>query len=441
MKPNAVFSNLITGNGNSDGQSNISLPAPSPINVRSNESNRAIQNLNSRFAVDETKREKTPADFLRQILIEQPIGSSNAKPEPLEMKLDKPPQKLTAADYNRAAWRAVFKKAGYGILTDGEIQQAVGAMRDNKLKAEFEGFNINNLRRYDAQPGPMFLDVDKGTIESAKRAGQAVLQYQEDKAKQSDANQEKAQNEVNQMFADQGRVLWNSTVNIAEGIVNTTIDAALTNSTNPLPLLNPNRPQVDFSSAKSDYRSEMMRRDLHGKLDGDGIKAGQFIEIGVTIAAPLIIGKVTAPTQLTELNLVSTEKPPIGLFSSKSLEGIEKATPKLISAIEKKGRTVVIAKEGSEELRFLNFFNAEANAGGVGNAHIILRENPSKAALLEEFLHGTQSRLGIINKLGDVGAEIHVKGFMIRHHRMLGLIDEDVEILKMLKVLEQRRVK
>jgi len=27
----------------------------------------------------------------------------------------------------------------------------------------------------------------------------------------------------------------------------------------------------------------MMRRDLNGKLDGDGIKAGQFIETGVTI--------------------------------------------------------------------------------------------------------------------------------------------------------------
>lgn len=64
---------------------------------------------------------------------------------------------------------------------------------------------------------------------------------------------------------------------------------------NPTALLNPNRPQVDFSGAKTDYRSEMMRRDLEGKLDGDGIKAGQAIEMGVTIAAPLVIGGTVTP--------------------------------------------------------------------------------------------------------------------------------------------------
>jgi len=87
-----------------------------------------------------------------------------------------------------------------------------------------------------------------------------------------------------------------SPVNIAEGAVNTALDAGATNGgMNPLPLLNPNRPQVDFLGAKSDYRSEMMRRDLNGKLDGNGIKAGQFIETGVTIAAPIVIGAATTP--------------------------------------------------------------------------------------------------------------------------------------------------
>jgi hypothetical protein len=224
MKPNAVFSNLIISNGNSNGQSNISLPAPSPVNVNSNESNRAIQNLNSRFAVDETKREKTPADFLRQIIIEQPIGSSTGKSEPLEMKLGKLPQKPTVVDYNRAAWRAIFKKAGYGILTDGEIQQAVGAMRDNKLKTVFDGFNIDNLRRYDAQPGAMFLDADRAAIESAKRAGQAVLQYQEYQAKGTDANQEKAQSEINQMLLDPLRLGGNVPFRWTERILNTPRD-------------------------------------------------------------------------------------------------------------------------------------------------------------------------------------------------------------------------
>ncbi|EOO0229202.1 hypothetical protein BOZ38_RS24850, partial [Escherichia coli] len=67
---------------------------------------------------------------------------------------------------------------------------------------------------------------------------------------------------------------------------------------------------------------------------------------------------------------------------------------------------------------------------------IIVRSNPSKAAILEEFLHGTQEKLGIAEKLGRYGlgsAETHVKDFMIRHKKMLGLSDEDVAILKILK--------
>ncbi len=70
MKPNTVFSNLIIGNTNSGEQSNNLSPAPPSVNVHSDESNRAIQSLNSRFTADVTKRGKTPADFLRQILVE-----------------------------------------------------------------------------------------------------------------------------------------------------------------------------------------------------------------------------------------------------------------------------------------------------------------------------------------------------------------------------------
>ena len=79
----------------------------------------------------------------------------------------------------------------------------------------------------------------------------------------------------------------------------------------------------------------------------------------------------------------------------------------------------------------LEHFGAEAS---VLDMTIIVRSNPSKAAILEEFLHGTQEKLGIAEKLGRYGsAETHVKDFMIRHKKMLGLSDEDVAILKILK--------
>ncbi len=125
----------------------------------------------------------------------------------------------------------------------------------------------------------------------------------------------------------------------------------------------------------------------------------------------------------------------INMRSADDLMGVEPASPELISAVSKK-RDVVIAQPGSEELRMLDYFGAEASVGGVNNTHILLRENPSKAALLEEFLHGTQSKLGITDRLGTSGlgsAETHVKDFMINHQKMLGLSNEDVRILQILR--------
>jgi RHS repeat-associated protein len=120
------------------------------------------------------------------------------------------------------------------------------------------------------------------------------------------------------------------------------------------------------------------------------------------------------------------------LFSSSKYMGVESAPKELVEAVASR-RGVYIAEPGSDDLRFLDSVGAEACAGGPNVDQIILRPNPSKAAVLEEFLHGTQHRLGIIERLGRAGAETHVKDFMIRHKRLLGLSAEDVRILQMLK--------
>lgn len=88
---------------------------------------------------------------------------------------------------------------------------------------------------------------------------------------------------------------------------------------------------------------------------------------------------------------------------------MERTTPELLDANRSKGRTINIVKEGSEEARYFDFIGAEANVGGETMTNILLRPNPGKAAALEEFLHGTQHRLGIIQRLGTNGAERHVK--------------------------------
>jgi len=135
-----------------------------------------------------------------------------------------------------------------------------------------------------------------------------------------------------------------------------------------------------------------------------------------------------------EVSVVFTKgaSPKSGLNSSNRFMGVERASDDLLGAIGSR-RTVKYAKPGSEDMRYLDYIGAEANAGGANVDHILLRPNPSKAAVLEEFLHGTQQQLGIIERLGIQGAETHVKDFMIRHQRMLGLSAEDVKILQQLK--------
>lgn len=115
------------------------------------------------------------------------------------------------------------------------------------------------------------------------------------------AGVEQGRRETNQMFADQGRVLWNSAVNIAEGTINTAVDVlASQGGTRPV-IPAPYDPlHVDFSGAKLRYESQMMRRNLEGKLDGDGIKAGEAIETGVTLGAPLAIGAAITPEAATQ---------------------------------------------------------------------------------------------------------------------------------------------
>lgn len=115
--------------------------------------------------------------------------------------------------------------------------------------------------------------------------------------------------------------------------------------------------------------------------------------------------------------------------------GIEPFSQELLAAVGNK-RSLIIAMPGSDDLRMLDYFGAEASVGGINNTSIIVRQSPSKVAVLEEFLHGTQSRLGVIDRLGTSSfgsAETHVKDFMIRHQKMLGLSADDVRILQMLR--------
>lgn len=125
---------------------------------------------------------------------------------------------------------------------------------------------------------------------------------------------------------------------------------------------------------------------------------------------------------------------PIGLP-----RGTQPATEELLDKVRSKGRDILFATEGSEELRYLNKKKANANIGGETYTHILLREDPRFIEIWEEFLHGTQYKCGLFTDrtLGEgqdgfEKCEEHVKEFMIRHARLIGICEADIKILQVL---------
>lgn len=63
-----------------------------------------------------------------------------------------------------------------------------------------------------------------------------------------------------------------------------------------------------------------------------------------------------------------------------------------------------------------------------------MKPDAPRVALLEEFLHGTQAKLGIVESYDHLGmAEVHVKEFMMRHANLLGLDSNDLTVLRALR--------
>lgn len=165
-----------------------------------------------------------------------------------------------------------------------------------------------------------------------------------------------------------------------------------------------------------------------GSAIGIGMEAHAILAAGSEVAMVGRFGESFADDMARE----TSERSQSMLFHS-GQDGIERASPELLDAMRGQGREIVFATEGSEELRYLDHVGAAGSSNGPTS--ILLRENPSKSTALEEFLHGTQSRLGISERLewNASAIEAHVKDFMIRHQQMLGLSDEDVQILQVLK--------
>jgi Contact-dependent growth inhibition CdiA C-terminal domain len=322
------------------------------------QNNQAINRLAVRFGgEDETKpTKKTADDFFAEVKKEKRIDAKiSRKPNvPLHLELPKSSKNMSLEDYTETFDKALFKKAGYeGKLTKDDLKLAGEIMRKDGWN--WEKWNVESLRKTQDKPGAMFSYTSESAVEKAKIAGQAVLRFREYEAKLKDSNNAAGENETNQMLIDHGKVIYNSIVNNVEGTINTGIDLIrFNNGQNPLALVDPNRPQVSLSAIKTDYRSEMMRRDINGKLDGNGLKRGDFTEGAVTILAPLVVGKVSSPTKLNtleslgalpEVTVVPKTFPKIGKLEFEPNAKASTAELKTANKLVNEGKSVKVLKE------------------------------------------------------------------------------------------------
>lgn len=97
-----------------------------------------------------------------------------------------------------------------------------------------------------------------------------------------------------------------------------------------------------------------------------------------------------------------------------------------INGRQRHGRTLEI-HQSDDVTRRLDSDGANASIiCGDGFGAILLRADPKKLEVIEEFLHNVQYRLGMFNRgWSRDQIERHVKDFMLRHRRMLGFDDVD----------------
>lgn len=210
-----------------------SNPSAQPLQSNTDAQNEeAIQFLNNRTSAnrittsrdDETRKELTTADFLREVLKRQPVAvnDENAAKVQLTMKVSKSPQATTRDDYNLAFRRAVYEKAMDGLkLTDEEIKLADEALINAGLYKTYYNLqgNIENLKTNQEKSGSsMPISVGKENIEYARRAGQAVLQFREYQSLTADAKAEYARRYATDALGGFVQVPINGGVNIVNGL-------------------------------------------------------------------------------------------------------------------------------------------------------------------------------------------------------------------------------
>jgi hypothetical protein len=167
----------------------------------------------------------------------------------------------------------------------------------------------------------------------------------------------------------------------------------------------------------------------------------------------VLFSGATGLEEAAAANALNDLSPQAGqLFSAGPGRGEVLASPDLIQKMAAKvtengdviiRRALIQADETMQAAQELQA--ARANAMLDATNTILLQQDARLIEAWEEYLHGTQKMLGMLDNVDPVSiakAEIGVKEFMIRHQGMLGITDADAALLKemmqpYIKTLEQ----
>ena len=98
----------------------------------------------------------------------------------------------------------------------------------------------------------------------------------------------------------------------------------------------------------------------------------------------------------------------------------ELADQALLDKLKSRGFTI---DQSADIQRYLDY--RKANAATFLDKDLLLRPDPRKIEVLEEYLHNVQRKIGLTDKMTPAQLEIHVKDFMLRHRKKLGINDAD----------------
>ncbi|MEQ9406152.1 MAG: hypothetical protein RIK87_00440 [Fuerstiella sp.] len=114
-------------------------------------------------------------------------------------------------------------------------------------------------------------------------------------------------------------------------------------------------------------------------------------------------------------------------FFSSGSRASQMAPDELLQGLKNRGYEVF---DGPDIQRHLNRMGA--NASTFGTKDLLLRPDPRKLEVIEEWLHNVQQRIGIDPAI----RESHIADFIHRHRRLLGL--DEADTLKRLQIEIQR---